>query len=55
MKLKLEKSAHMLAETDMPVALVASTLGFEDQHAFSKCFKKYWSLSPTEYRKQRKQ
>ena len=49
--LKLEKAARMLTETDVPVALVAESLGFDDQHAFSKLFKKYWGIPPLAYRK----
>ena len=48
---KLERSARMLKETDLPVSLIASSLGFEDQHAFSKTFKKFRGCSPMEYRK----
>ncbi|MBR1660173.1 MAG: AraC family transcriptional regulator [Oscillospiraceae bacterium] len=51
MGLKLEKSAKMLAETDAPVALVAASLGFDDQHSFSRAFKNYWGVSPLSYRK----
>ena len=50
-ELKLEKSKQMLADTDDPVALIASSLGFEDQHAFSKLFRKQNGISPSEYRK----
>jgi len=53
-ELKLEKSASMLSSSDAPVALIAESLGFEDQHAFSKSFKKYWGCSPVEYRKKHK-
>ena len=49
--LKLEKAALMLTSTDTPVALIAESLGFDDQHAFSKLFKKYWGVSPMAYRK----
>ena len=53
-KMKLEKAAMMLETTDMPVALISESLGFEDQHAFSKSFKKYWDISPREFRQLRK-
>ena len=49
--LKLEKAALMLTSTDTSVALIAESLGFDDQHAFSKLFKKYWGVSPMAYRK----
>lgn len=51
LSLKLEKAALMLATADAPVALIAESLGFDDQHAFSKLFKKYRGVSPMAYRK----
>lgn len=49
--LKLEKSAQMLSSSNMPIRLIAESLGFEDQHSFSKAFKKYRGVSPRDYRK----
>ena len=53
-KMKLEKAAMMLETTDMPVALISESLGFDDQHAFSKTFKKYWEISPRDFRQKRR-
>lgn len=50
-QLKLEKAESLLAETDIPVALIAETLGFDDPHAFSRQFKRHRGVSPTEHRK----
>lgn len=47
MNLKLEKSRQMLMETDTPLTLIASLLGFEDQHAFSRSFKNHYGISPS--------
>ena len=52
MKLKLEKARQMLAETDMPVAYVASLLGFEDHRAFSRSFKRYYGIPPSSCRRE---
>lgn len=49
--LKLEKAALMLSTTDTAVALIAESLGFDDQHGFSRQFKRYWGVSPLEYRR----
>ena len=49
-KLKMEKAAGMLKASDIPVALVAESLGFEDQRIFSRAFRNYWGSSPSEYR-----
>jgi len=51
LKLKLKKACRLLMTTGLPVSVIAGSLGFEDQLAFSKLFKKEFSLSPTEYRK----
>ena len=53
LKLKMDKAAQILVSTEMPVALIAEALGFEDQHVFSRAFKKYWEVSPMLYRKER--
>lgn len=50
-ELKLEKARQMLTETDMPVTLVASLLNFEDQHAFSRSFRKHYGFPPSACRK----
>lgn len=49
--LKLKKASRLLATTDHPIYIIANSLGFEDQLAFSRLFKKSYSISPTEYRK----
>lgn len=49
--LKLKKACRLLMTTELPVSVIASSLGFEDQLAFSKLFKKEYSMPPTEYRK----
>lgn len=51
-ELKLEKARQMLTETNTPVSLVASLLGFEDQHAFSRSFKNHYGFPPTACRKE---
>lgn len=49
--LKLKRASRLLVTTDYPIYLIANSLGFEDQLAFSRLFKKYYTISPTEYRK----
>ena len=49
--LKLTRAASLLETTDLPVALIANAVGFDDQLAFSKAFHKERGVSPTAYRK----
>ena len=48
--LKTEKAALMLSTTDIPVSLIAESLGFADHRAFSRSFRKRWGISPAAYR-----
>lgn len=50
--LKLKKARRLLTTTELSVSVIASSLGFDDQLAFSKIFKKEFSVPPSEYRKQ---
>lgn len=52
MQLKLEKSCRLLSETDLPIGLIARTLGFDDQMTFAKTFRKSMYLTPSAYRQQ---
>ena len=47
----VENAKSLLSGTDMPVADISETLGFEDPLYFSRMFKKNTGVSPREYRK----
>ena len=49
--LRMEKARALLANTDMPVSIVAEKSGYLDQSAFSRRFQKYHGISPSEYKK----
>lgn len=49
-KIRMEKAADLLANTQYSIAIVSYSVGYEDQLAFSKIFKSYHGLSPTQYR-----
>lgn len=49
--LKLKKACRLLMTTDLPIAIIANSLGFEDQLAFSKLFRKTYAMPPTVYRR----
>lgn len=47
---RLETAKRLLESTDMYVSQIIETIGFSDESQFSKQFKKYYSLSPRNYR-----
>ena len=51
-RLRVEKAAAMLRETEMPISEIALACGFEDQSWFSKIFKNYMNCSPGKFREQ---
>ena len=51
MDLKIDKAKNMLITTELPILLIAASLGFADQLSFSRTFKGKVGISPTEYRK----
>ena len=48
---RVERAAALLAGSDQSIADVAALAGFADQSHFSKLFRKYRGMSPTEYRR----
>jgi AraC-like DNA-binding protein/DNA-binding NarL/FixJ family response regulator len=54
--MKLDEAKRLLERyPDMKIKEIARSLGFQDQHYFSRAFKTHVSLSPLEYRQQLKQ
>ena len=49
-RLRLEKAARMLKETDKPIGNIADECGFEDAAYFSNLFKKYYRVTPMQFR-----
>lgn len=49
-RLRMFSAADRLSQTQQSVTEIAYDLGFEDSNYFSRMFKKFLSLSPTEYR-----
>ena len=50
---RMERAGDMLRSTDNPVSFVAEKLGYADVLSFSKCFRRYFGMSPTEFREQK--
>ena len=49
-KLKMNRAAVMLLETNSPISNISVALSYSDQFYFSKVFKKIYGISPLEYR-----
>ena len=45
------KAAEILASTSLTIRMIAVECGFYDEYYFSNYFKKYYRISPSEYRK----
>ena len=48
--LRLKAAASLLKSTDLDIKEVGAAVGYDDNHFFSKIFKKYYLLSPKHYR-----
>lgn len=51
LQIRLEAAANMLLETDAPIIQVATSIGYADQSAFSRQFRKTFGSTPSEYRR----
>lgn len=49
-ELRMQKALDLLKKNLYSVAVVAASVGFSDQFTFSRCFKKYYGVSPTHYK-----
>ena len=47
---RMEQAAHLLHHTDTKSYLVARQVGYDDPNYFSSVFKKYFGISPTQFR-----
>ncbi|WP_438493865.1 AraC family transcriptional regulator [Paenibacillus sp. IHBB 3054] len=48
---RLKHAKKLLTETDLSIVQIASEVGYEDSKYFMRLFKKYESITPTQYRK----
>ncbi len=51
-KIKLEHSKELLTTTDMTTLMIANLLHFESLSHFNHLFKKYFNMTPTQYKKE---
>ncbi len=50
--IKMKEAKRLLSETNLLISEVASSVGYADALAFSKCFSKKAGLTPTKYREE---
>ncbi|WP_432460225.1 AraC family transcriptional regulator [Agarivorans sp. QJM3NY_25] len=50
-RLRLEHARYLLRESNWSIEVIASQLGYQDGFAFAHRFKKYFSISPGRYRR----
>lgn len=52
LEIRVEKAKELLRQPDLKTYEIAAKIGIEDSRYFSKVFKKYAGMTPTEYRQQ---
>ena len=53
-RLRMERAAHLLSETNERIQEIARKTGYQNPSHFSRVFKKYFNLTPDEYREKDK-
>ena len=48
---KMEKARQMLLNTSLPLGDIASAVGYSERGYFERMFKRYYSVTPFQYRK----
>lgn len=51
LKLRMERAKELLEKPDIKILDIAERLGYTDNHYFSKAFRNYYGISPSQYRK----
>ena len=51
MNKRMERACSLLSESDMKVADITDTLGYQNTNYFNKIFKSKYQMTPTQYRK----
>ena len=52
LKLRMERAKELLAHEENKIIDISKRLGYTDNHYFSKAFRNYYGISPSQYRKQ---
>ena len=53
LKVRMEKAGEMICDPSVKIQSVSSYLGYKDNNYFSRAFKAYYGVSPSEYRDRR--
>jgi len=54
-ELRLSKAASLIKETDLTIAEIAFKVGFSSQSYFNKVFRKFYGITPGEYKTQKEE
>lgn len=54
MKVRMEKAAELLIETDLKLVAIAMAVGYATQAKFISAFKKHYQMTPSEYRRRKR-
>lgn len=49
--IRLKKAGILLEETEMNISQIAYEVGFNDLKYFRECFKEFFKVTPSEYKK----
>lgn len=52
-RLRCDKSAELLIRTQKNISKIAADVGYDNVHTYIRAFKKYYSITPTQYRSKR--
>lgn len=52
-KVRMDKAKELLDNSELKIQEISEMLGYKDKNYFSKAFRNYFSLSPSEYRSRR--
>ena len=53
LKLRMSWARELLLSTDLPIKQIGIMCGYDDSHFFSKCYKSFFGVSPTQHRDDR--
>ena len=51
LKLRMERAKELLENKENKIIDIAERLGYADNHYFSKAFRNYYGISPSQFRK----